>query len=32
MSRKLLMKPFVKAYLKNQQARYISDLKKALSE
>lgn len=31
-ARKLFMKPFVKAYLKKQQALYISDLKKALSE
>ena len=27
----LLMKPFVKAYLKKQQANYVSDLRKALS-
>lgn len=31
-AKKLFMKPFVKAYLKKQQAVYISDLKKALSE
>lgn len=29
-AKKLLMKPFVKPYLKKQQTRYISDLKKAL--
>ena len=29
-AKKLLMKPFVKAYLKKQQAQYVSDLKKAL--
>ncbi|MCM1124842.1 MAG: SRPBCC family protein [Lachnospiraceae bacterium] len=29
-AKKILMKPFVKAYLKKQQALYISDLKKAL--
>lgn len=28
---KLFMKPFVKVYLKKQQAQYISDLQKALS-
>ena len=28
--KKVIMKPFVKAYLKKQQMRYISDLKKAL--
>ena len=27
---KIFMKPFVKSYLKRQQAQYISDLKKAL--
>lgn len=31
-AKKLLMRPFVKAYLKKQQALYILDLKKALSE
>ena len=31
-AKKLLMKPFVKAYLKKQQERYVSDLKKALAE
>lgn len=30
-AKKVLMKPFVKAYLKKQQAQYVSDLKKALS-
>ena len=30
-AKKLIMKPFVKAYLKKQQAQYISDLRKALS-
>ena len=30
-AKKLFVKPFVKAYLKKQQAQYISDLKKALS-
>ena len=30
-AKKLLMKPFVKAYLKKQQALYISDLTKALA-
>lgn len=29
-AKKLLMKPFVKAYLKKQQAVYITDLRKAL--
>ena len=29
-AKKLLLRPFVKAYLKKQQARYVSDLKKAL--
>ena len=28
--KKLLMKPFVKGYLKKQQALYVADLKKAL--
>ncbi len=30
-AKKLIMKPFVKAYLKKQQERYISDLRRALS-
>ena len=30
-AKKIFMKPFVKTYLKKQQALYISDLKKALS-
>lgn len=29
-TKKLVMKPFVKGYLKKQQAAYIADLKKAL--
>ncbi len=29
-SKKLLMKPFVKIYLKKQQEKYLSDLEKAL--
>lgn len=29
-AKKLLMKPFLKPYLKKQQAQYIADLKKAL--
>ena len=29
-AKKLIMKPFVKAYLKKQQSQYVSDLKKAL--
>lgn len=29
-AKKLVMKPFVRAYLKRQQALYVSDLKKAL--
>ncbi len=31
-AKKFIMKPFVKAFLKNQQKLYISDLKKALDE
>ena len=31
-AKKLIMKPFVKSFLKNQQKLYISDLKKALDE
>lgn len=30
-AKKLFMKPFVKAYLKKQQAQYIADLQKALA-
>lgn len=29
-AKKLLMKPFVKAYLKRQQAQYLADLQKAV--
>ena len=29
-AKKVIMKPFVKSYLKKQQEQYISDLKKAL--
>ena len=29
-AKKLIMKPFVKAFLKKQQAQYLSDLEKAL--
>ena len=29
-AKKVIMKPFVKAYLKKQQAQYVEDLKKAL--
>lgn len=29
-AKKMIMKPFVKAYLKKQQEQYISDLRKAL--
>ena len=31
-AKKLFMKPFVKGFLRKQQARYIEDLKKALGE
>ena len=31
-AKKVIMKPFVRAYLKRQQAQYIKDLKKALTE
>ncbi|MBR5319484.1 MAG: SRPBCC family protein [Peptococcaceae bacterium] len=31
-AKKLLMKPFVKAFLKKQQERYLSDLKKELQK
>ncbi len=30
MAKKIIMKPFVKSYLKKQQELYVSDLKKAL--
>lgn len=30
-AKKLIMKPFVKGYLKKQQEQYVSDLRKALS-
>lgn len=30
-AKKIVLKPFVKSYLKKQQALYLSDLKKALS-
>lgn len=30
-AKKVFMKPFVKAYLKKQQAQYVSDLRKTLS-
>ena len=30
-AKKFLVKPLIKAYLKRQQAQYISDLKRALS-
>lgn len=30
-AKKFIMKPFVKAYLKKQQAQYIGDLRKALA-
>ena len=30
-AKKIIMKPFVKAYLKKQQSQYVSDLKKSLS-
>ncbi|MCH5251908.1 MAG: SRPBCC family protein [Lachnospiraceae bacterium] len=30
-AKKIFMRPFVKAYLKKQQALYVADLKKALS-
>ena len=30
-AKKTIMKPFVKSYLKRQQAQYVADLKKALS-
>ncbi len=30
-AKRLFMKPFVKGYIKKQQALYINDLKKALS-
>ena len=31
-AKRLLLKPFVKPFLKKQQARYIADLRKALTE
>ena len=31
-AKKLLMKPFVKLYLKKQQSTYVADLKRALSQ
>lgn len=31
-AKKLIMKPFVKVYLKKQQSAYIADLRKALEE
>lgn len=31
-AKKRIMKPFVKGYLKKQQAKYITDLQKAVSE
>lgn len=31
-AKKIIMKPFVKGYLKKQQSAYISDLKRALEE
>ena len=30
-AKKLIMRPFVKAYLKKQQAQFVCDLKKALA-
>ncbi|MBP1048400.1 SRPBCC family protein [Enterococcus sp. BWM-S5] len=30
-AKKLIMKPFVKGYLKKQQAQYVADLQKAIS-
>ena len=30
-AKKILMRPFVKSYLKRQQAQFVADLKKALS-
>ena len=30
-AKKVIMKPFVKAFLKKQQIQYVSDLKKALN-
>lgn len=32
MAKKVIMKPFVKLYLKKQQELYISDLRKALQQ
>ena len=31
-AKKILLRPFVKPYLKKQQLRYVSDLKKALED
>ena len=31
-AKKVIMRPFVKAYLKKQQAQYVEDLKKAVFE
>ena len=31
-AKKLLMKPFVKSYLKKQQAQFVADIRKALQE
>lgn len=31
-AKKIIMKPFAKAYLKTQQANYVTDLKEALSK
>ncbi len=31
-AKKIIMKPFVKSFLKKQQSLYVSDLKKALNE
>ena len=31
-AKKVIMKPFVKAYLKKQQTKYVSDLQKSLKE
>ena len=30
-AKKIFMKPFVKAYLKKQQAQFVADLEKAIS-
>ena len=31
-AKKLLMKPFVKSYLKKQQAQFVADMRKTLGE